>query len=184
MPTILTHPALPLAISLGLERGAISGRLLAVGIVASVLPDADVLAFKLGIPYAAEFGHRGFTHSLLFALAMGVLAALVAPLLQATRWRSFWFTGLATASHGVLDAFTNGGLGIAFLWPFSAERFFAPFQPIEVAPIGISRFISERGLTVLGSELYWIWLPLFTLSLMMMAYRYLRQKHASLRDTA
>ena len=121
----------------------------------------DVLAFRLGVPYAAEFGHRGFSHSLLFALAVAIVGAALAPLLLSGRWRSFWFLFLATASHGVLDAFTNGGLGIAFLWPFSGDRYFAPFQPIEVAPLGLSRFLSERGMAVLWSEILWVWLPCF-----------------------
>jgi inner membrane protein len=171
MPTILTHPAVPLAMAMGLGRGAISGRLLAAGIAASALPDLDVIAFLLGIPYAAEFGHRGFSHSLFFALVVGLIGIGLAPLLKSTRWRTFLFLALATASHGILDAFTNGGLGIALLWPFSGERFFAPIQPIEVAPIGISHFLSQRGLTVLWSEFCWVWLPLCGASALAVLYR-------------
>jgi inner membrane protein len=63
-----------------------------------------------------------------------------------------------TASHGLLDAFTNGGRGIAFLAPFSSQRFFFPWRPIQVSPIGVG-FFSSRGLTVLQSELRWILLP-------------------------
>jgi hypothetical protein len=33
-------------------------------VIASYLPDADVLAFRFGIPYPAPFGHRGAFHSL------------------------------------------------------------------------------------------------------------------------
>lgn len=58
MSTILTHPAAPLAITWGLGRGVISKRLLHFGMVASMIPDLDVEAFRLGIPYAAQFGHR------------------------------------------------------------------------------------------------------------------------------
>lgn len=159
MPTILTHPVVPLAIAMGLGRKAVPKNLIAAGIVASVLPDLDVLAFHAGIPYAAEFGHRGFSHSLLFALCLAALGAAFAPFLQSGRWRAFWFVFLAAASHGILDAFTNGGLGIAFLWPISDARFFAPLRPIEVSPLGLSRFLSARGLDVLWSEFLWIWLP-------------------------
>jgi inner membrane protein len=66
---------------------------------------------------------------------------------------------LATASHGVFDALTNGGRGIAFFAPFSSTRYFFPFRPIEVSPLSITRFLSERGWLVLRSELYWVWLP-------------------------
>ncbi len=174
MPTILTHPVVPLALAMGLGRKTVSKNLVAAGIVASVLPDLDVLAFHAGIPYAAEFGHRGFSHSLMFAFCLAAFCAAFAPVLQSGRWRSFWFVFLAAASHGILDAFTNGGLGIAFLWPFSAERFFAPFQPIEVAPLGLSRFLSARGLAVIRSELFWVWLPFFSTAALLLAWRRLR----------
>jgi inner membrane protein len=164
LPTILTHPAVPLALAWGLGQDVISKRLLAAGIVAAVVPDLDVLAFRLGIPYAAEFGHRGFSHSLLLALIAGLVGAGMARTLHSTFQRAFWFLFVAMASHGILDAFTNGGLGIALLWPFSGERFFAPFQPIEVAPLGLSRFLSMRGGAVLWSEVVWVWLPLFAVA--------------------
>ena len=72
MPSIITHAAVPLALWCAADRGRIPPRLLAAGVIAAMLPDADVLAFALHIPYADAFGHRGASHSLLFA---GVLAA-------------------------------------------------------------------------------------------------------------
>ena len=72
---------------------------------------------------------------------------------------------VSTASHGVLDAMTTGGLGVAFFSPFSNRRYFFPWQVIQVAPLGIRRFFSERGIVVLGSELVWIWLPCSALAL-------------------
>jgi len=68
-----------------------------------------------------------------------------------------WFAGV-TASHGLLDALTNGGRGIAFFAPFSDHRYFFPWRPIQVSPIGVG-FFSARGLRVLASEAGWIWLP-------------------------
>ncbi len=92
------------------------------GLVArAYLPDLDVIAFKLGIPYHAPWGHRGAAHSLGFALILGALLAAVGRL-------SGWFPasvgilgGLVMASHGVMDTLTDGGLGIAVFWP-SLER--------------------------------------------------------------
>ncbi|HEY6094185.1 MAG TPA: metal-dependent hydrolase [Gallionellaceae bacterium] len=165
MPTILTHPAVPIALYMGLGQKKISKQLLIAGCIASVLPDLDVVAFSLGVPYAAEFGHRGFSHSLVFALLIAIAGALLASkLLESIPTRAFWFIFVAAASHGLLDAFTNGGLGIAFLWPLTDQRFFAPFHPIEVAPLGLSRFLSERGVTVLWSEVLWVWLPLLCMA--------------------
>ncbi len=120
----------------------------------SKLPDADVVAFKLGIPYAAPFGHRGASHSVVAALAVGALAALLPGERLGPRLRRFGFVALVVASHGVLDALTDGGLGVGFLWPASPERFFFPFRPLPVAPIGAG-FLSQRGLQVALVELAW-----------------------------
>src|SRR5262245_24789990 len=159
MPTILGHAAVPLALGLGLGRPPISRRLLVARVVASALPDADVLGFGLGIAYSDGFGHRGATHSLVFALLLGLAAVALARPLGAGRGAAFAFVAVCAASHGLLDMFTNGGYGVALWWPLSAERLFAPWQPIEVSPIGLRLFASERGLEVLGSELIWVWLP-------------------------
>jgi inner membrane protein len=93
-----------------------------------------VVAFVLGIPYAAPFGHRGAAHSLVFAAVCSLTLLLAVPRLRRLSLGLLLFA--VVASHGVLDSFTDGGLGIAFLWPFSNERFFAPWRPIPVAPIG------------------------------------------------
>jgi inner membrane protein len=82
-----------------------------------------------------------------------------------SRSRAWLYLFLATASHGVLDAATDGGLGVALLAPFDAERVFFPFRPIAVSPIGASAFVSARGAAVLASELLWIWLPFALLGL-------------------
>lgn len=159
MPTVFTHPAVPLALGLGLGRGLISRRLLVGGVIGSVLPDLDVAAFRFGIPYAAEFGHRGFSHSLLFALLVALLGACFCRSLRTSFLRALLFLFAAGGSHGLLDAFTNGGLGIALFWPWSDERFFAPVRVIEVSPLSLGAFLSARGVVVLQSELIWVWLP-------------------------
>ncbi|MGZ8195435.1 MAG: metal-dependent hydrolase [Methylosarcina sp.] len=159
LPTVFTHPAVPLAIGLGLGHKTISSRLLLCGALASALPDLDVIAFHFGIPYASDFGHRGFTHSLLFALGLAMLGATGCRWLRASFFRSFLFLFVSVGSHGLLDTFTNGGLGIALFWPWTDQRYFAPFQPIEVSPLGLDGFLSRRGIEVLKSELIWVWLP-------------------------
>lgn len=159
MPTIISHAAIPLALGLGLGRSVVSTRLLLAGLVASALPDLDVVAFRLGIAYGDQLGHRGFSHSLLFAFLIGALAALLATRLNARRLIAFAFVFLATASHGFLDMLTNGGMGVAYLWPFSDQRFFFPDQVIEVAPLSLRRLFGPAGLVVAKSELLWVWLP-------------------------
>ncbi len=158
MPTIFTHPAIPLAIGIGLGQSAIPKRLLVLGVVTSVVPDLDVLAFKFGVPYASILGHRGLTHSILFALTLAALGLFAYRVFHTSRFRTFAFLFVVAVSHAILDAFTNGGLGVALLWPFSSERFFAPWQVIQVSPIG-THFFSTRGVKVVLSELLWVWLP-------------------------
>ena len=179
MPTIFTHAVVPLALGLALGRNTISPRLIAAGMFAAIAPDFDTVAFKLGIAYADQFGHRGASHSLLFALAVGLCGAVMAPWLKTTRWRALLFLAFCTASHPLLDALTNGGLGVALLWPWSHERFFAPWRPIAVSPIGAG-FFSLRGLAVLWSEFLWVCLPSAALTLVLAAIR----KYSEARQTS
>jgi inner membrane protein len=165
MPTIISHSALPLALGLALGRGQVPARLVARGVFASILPDIDVLGFRLGIPYGDPLGHRGASHSLLAAALIGLASATAWRFLGASAVRVFLFILVAAASHGLFDALTNGGHGVALLWPWSAERYFAPVRPVEVSPIGLSRFFSDKGLFVIASEVSWIWLPCFAVAI-------------------
>ncbi|WP_243287468.1 metal-dependent hydrolase [Geothrix terrae] len=169
MPTILSHPAVPLALGVGFGPKAVPRPLLIAGIVASALPDLDVIAFRLGIPYSAALGHRGFSHSLGLAavVALGGAWALRKALRKARSPlpAAFGFLFLSMASHGLLDAFTTGGRGIALLWPFTEQRFFWPLQVIRVSPLSLSKLLSLRGQTVLLSEALWVWLPSTALAL-------------------
>jgi len=171
MPTIISHAAVPLALGLGLGSGMIPGRLLLAGVAAAMLPDLDVLAFKVGIAYADDMGHRGITHSLLFSMLLGLLACHFAPMLNSHRKKAAVFVFAAGISHGILDMFTNGGLGIAFFWPLSHERYFLPCRFIEVSPLTPDKVLSTRGLVVLYSELKWVWLPSISLGLVLAAVR-------------
>ncbi len=134
----------------------------------SVLPDLDVIAFGLGISYRSIWGHRGFTHSLLFAVLAGCLIAWLAfrreelAAMKRSRVSLAIMFSLATVSHLVLDSLTDGGLGVAIFAPFDNTRYFAPWRPIEVSPIGTD-FFSARGLVVLASEMIWVWLPALAL---------------------
>jgi inner membrane protein len=133
--------------------------------VVSLWPDADAIAFALGIPYEHPFGHRGATHSLVMALVTALVAYVVASREKLPAMRTALFAGIVTASHGLLDTMTyGGGKGVALLWPFTNERFWAPFRFIPISPIGV-HILSERGFTVMLTEvlifapfwLYAIW---------------------------
>ena len=155
MPTIISHPAVPLAIGIGLGSRIIPPRLLTAAIVGSIVPDIDVYTHH----FFAAISHRGVTHTPACALLVALSAALVARALRTTYMRALVFVFVATLSHPVLDMFTNGGSEIPIFWPVSNERYFMPWTPIEVSPIGLTRFFSARGIEVLESELVWVWLP-------------------------
>lgn len=174
MATIFSHPAVPLAIGVGAGRTVIPPRLLCTGVICSVIPDLDVLAFSLEIPYGHLFGHRGFTHSGVFAVLTGLLAAAFHRQLETGKETAFLFVFTSTLSHGVLDALSTGGLGIAFFWPY-ADRYFFPWQFIDVSPIGLS-FFSSWGIAVIKAELIWVWLPALIIGVAGLTARRIRRR--------
>ena len=117
----------------------------------SVLPDADLVAFMVGIPYANPFGHRGVTHSLLFAVLVGLVVVVALRIRGRPVLLDAALATLVVASHGVLDAMTTGGLGVEFFWPVDTRRYFLPWEFIPVTPLG-AHMLSARGLSVLLTE--------------------------------
>jgi inner membrane protein len=128
----------------------------------AALPDIDVIGFRFGIQYEDLLGHRGLSHSLAVAAAAGGLAIW-------TWWRQgagpmpariVWvYLAVAIASHGLLDMLTDGGLGIALGAPVDNTRYFFPFRPIAVAPIGLRGLLSPGMGRVIITELVWVWAP-------------------------
>jgi inner membrane protein len=162
MPTIITHALIPLAAGLALGPARIAKPVLMTGMLLAMLPDADVIGFRLGIDYADQFGHRGASHAVPVA---AVVAAFITAIMRPTRIKPiFVFLFASMASHGLLDAFTSGGLGPALLWPFDAGRYFAAVTPIRVSPIGAA-FFSVRGMRVIFSEMLWVWMPVLIAAL-------------------
>ena len=158
----MSHGIAALAIQKIFTAERVPPRFWILSIGCAMLPDIDVAGFAFGIRYHSAFGHRGITHSLPFALLVGCAAGWFA-WQGAPRVGSTWvvlaaYFFVVTASHPLLDAMTNGGLGVAFFAPFSNERYFLPWRPIEVSPIGFD-FFSARGIAVLWSEIKWIWIP-------------------------
>lgn len=146
MPTIFSHAVV------GGAAANLAGpgqrRLVVTAGVLAMLPDLDVLGFRFGVPYASHWGHRGFTHSLVFAAA----SSLVAAVWLRTPRRYPWLF-LAAASHPLLDMLTTGGMGCALFAPFSWNRLFFPFRPIPVSPIGLR----SRVVRVLAWEVWLLW---------------------------
>jgi len=92
------------------------------------------------------------------------------------RWFQFFaFFFLIALSHPILDAFTNGGLGVGLFIPIDESRYFSPFRPIEVSPINIRRFLDGSAFYVLWSEFLWVWLPFSVIYLIKIAFRKFRK---------
>ena len=172
MPSPLAHPAAAFALAAafpGLPRWAVP-----LGVAFTLAPDVDTIAFLLGAPYDSTCGHRGVTHSIVFAalsaaVGVGVLARFGRAGRAPGRLGTYLF--LAMASHGLLDAMTNTGLGVAFFVPFDSTRYFLPFRPIDASPISDWYIVGWRGVPVLVSELKWIWLPAGVFAIAALAVR-------------
>ncbi len=170
MPTIFSHAIFAAVTGKAALRKPVSLLFWLLTALCAIIPDADVISFSFGIRYGSMFGHRGLTHSIAFAVFFGSLAAFFAHKYLQTGLKFtilVLYFSLAVFSHPLLDMLTDGGSGVALFAPFSGERYFFPWRPIEVSPIGMG-FFSDRGVDVILSEIIWVWLPasaIFVLSL-------------------
>jgi inner membrane protein len=166
MPTVFTHAivgltASQLCLPKELQQDS-RARLIFTGLSVAlpISPDLDGLFLPI-IPYAHLLGHRGLTHSIVFAVFLGAVAtALMIRQAQSLKARRIWlvaYFSIVTASHGLLDAMTSGGLGVAFFAPFNNHRYFLPIRPMLASPIWPSQFVSRYGARVAGIEFLLVW---------------------------
>ena len=118
MASAFSHIAIPIALNIALGHQSISPKLLILGMFLAIAPDLDAIAFLFEIPYSSQWGHRGFTHSVFFALGISLILLPTAKYFKAKHITFFFITFISLTSHPLLDALTNGGLGVAFWWPF------------------------------------------------------------------
>lgn len=158
MASIFGHAVVGYTITKVLDHQKLKWLLLAA-IVSTILPDIDVIGFRMGVPYESPFGHRGFTHSILFAVLWSLLLMFSIGRQHKLLW--FWVIFLSTISHGLLDAITTGGEGVGFFIPFENSRYFFPVRVILVSPLSIQSFFTHWGMQVVASELKYILFPCF-----------------------
>jgi inner membrane protein len=157
-------PAVALAVAIGPRT--VGWRLTLAGAACAVLPDADFALYLLRIDsYDGPYGHRGFSHSIGFALLVGLLGALLAP--AGGRRRAFvgTFLALCTLSHPLIDGLFDRGICNAWRWPLDDARHCLPWRPIPMQ--GVPLF----GMGRLGQELVWIGLPLLAGALAGLGWR-------------
>lgn len=167
MASVFGHGIAAIGIGKLFPKKVITPKVYVIGVVSSMLPDLDVMAYKFGLYGDSMWNHRGITHSFFAAFLWAIILLLVYHWSQKriAKIQLGLYYFLATASHGILDAMTTGGDGISFFAPFDVERYFLPWRFIQVSPLGIKNFFSEWGVQVLQSEFFYILLPSLGLGL-------------------
>lgn len=164
LATVITHAIAASALATVAPKELSRARLVIVLGVLAMIPDLDVIGFHYGILYADALGHRGFTHSILFATIAAVVTPFIAfsklRVLRRPWWIVVGLAFIATLSHGVIDSFSDAGLGVGFFIPFDDTRFFAPWRPLATSPLSISAFINGPAARILMNEFYWVGIPL------------------------
>ncbi|MBX2862468.1 MAG: metal-dependent hydrolase [Leptolyngbyaceae cyanobacterium MAG.088] len=108
--------------------------------------------------------HRGFTHSLAFAIAFSVIVSRLMSQRTSTKWvRLFTLTLMIYGSHLLLDFFTQGGSGVPLLWPVSNQTFQAAF-PLFPAVHHSNGVFDSIHLIFLSFELAYTVILLWSLS--------------------
>jgi len=129
----------------------------------ALLSDADVLLVTLGACDRGVCGHRGASHSLPMAIAIGFLCGLLARRLRWPVMRTTIATTIAVGSHAVLDVLGAGGRGLPLLRPFTDHRFHSPIRIFPDAPRGLE-ILSWPGIVNVGIE-FAVFLPIMVYAL-------------------
>jgi inner membrane protein len=111
------------------------------GAIAGTIPDLDVFIRSAIHPIDGALIHRGFSHSIVFALLASPLLAYLINKLYKNHygfkpWLSLFF--LAIITHPMLDIFTN--YGTQFFWPFDVRLTFNSvfvIDPLYTLPFAI-----------------------------------------------
>jgi len=176
MPSIFTHAIFAGLLGRASLSAPMPARFWVLTLVCPMIPDADVISFAFGVSHDSIWSHRGVTHSIIFASVLGSLTGVLAFRKEkpfSTLILIIYFF-LVTLSHPLLDMLTNGGQGVALFAPFSSDRLFFPWRPVEVSPIGLG-FFSSRGLDVFLNEIEWVWLPAIAVLAASLIFRRLKR---------
>lgn len=147
MATFITYPLFGAGAAYAISQPQpLTRRFILLSTFCQWIPDINTLSYLLPIAETHSLGHRGLTHSVLFAF---VLAFAIVRLLYRQFTPSHWaYWGLhlwfflLTLSRGLLDALVDSHLGAAFLWPFDTQRYLFTWRPLLDVPIDISMLTS------------------------------------------
>ncbi len=167
------------------------------GAIAGTIPDLDVIIRSFVHPIDAALWHRGFSHSIVFALLFSPILAWLVYQLYKKRydlklWVKLIFLGIVT--HPMLDIFTN--YGTEFFWPFKLRLTFNSvfvIDPLYTIPFGLLLLVAlflkresslRRKLNYAGiiySSLYLLWGVIVKLTILSNSTEYFKEqniKHA------
>jgi inner membrane protein len=165
MPSLLGHAVAGLALNAAFAGEEMPRRSWALTTFCALAPDLDWFSAFLNLPHSGWLDHRGITHSLpVAALLAGAMWWLGFKRGQRTQ-RLLLCLMVAAFSHGLLDACTKGGVGVAAFLPFSKARYVCLWQPLQASPLPLNGALALRFLRSLFSELLWIGLPAWLLVL-------------------
>lgn len=122
MPSPIAHAVSGYAIAKGVNPLNVSrmGRVAFYAVFVAIAADFDFIPQLV----ASVNTHRGFTHSLSFALLFsGIVSAVIARCTSFNYRPTFLLTLTLYGSHLMLDFLTQGGTGIPLLWPISDSHF-------------------------------------------------------------
>lgn len=153
MPSSVSHGLAATLVAIAAAPAAPRRALITSAVLGAVAMDLDAVGRPFGLGDLMWLGgHRGFTHSVPFALGLATVVAAFRFRGDPARSRIAAALAIAYLTHGLLDALTSYGSGIMYWAPLSAERYRAPRRPL-------------RG----RNEVYMIWAPAVTALLWMRA---------------
>lgn len=146
MPLPIAHGLLGASIVAAILPAPVSVRYTKPLLAGAFLANLADFDFLLVFILHSKHWHRGFTHSIVFALFIALLFVLY---LGKRRIREAAAFGLAFASHCFLDfVTTKEGGGLELLFPFSAERFVGGWFGLSELPSKLSAIEIIQALAV------------------------------------
>jgi inner membrane protein len=159
MASLFTHVAVPLVARRAIHvPQELARRLDVIAVLVSIWPDLDYATLPFEVRPNDLLGHRGLTHSLFIAIAVGLVASLLFP--KNERRRIAPLLVIVALSHPIIDAMTAGDLGVALFWPITRARLSFPFALVATCPVGLDEWLGYWGLLTIANETLYIVLPL------------------------
>jgi len=120
MPMPVAHALVGASLNTSLSKShqALSLKAIFLSILLAVCPDFDYALNFLRV--GAGGWHHGFTHSLLFAFAIGFASWLI---LRDRRPETLFLLCAIVASHTLLDYLLTESRGVALFWPITDHRY-------------------------------------------------------------